>query len=42
MLTGKDGVVDRVRARMTGASAFVSKPIKAARILDNVMKFITL
>ena len=42
MLTSKDGVVDRVRARMTGASAFVSKPIKAARILDNVMKFVTL
>lgn len=42
MLTGKDGVVDRVRARMAGASAFVGKPIKAARILNTVMKFVAI
>ena len=42
MLTGQDGMVDRVRAKMAGASAFVGKPIKAARILDNVMKFVSI
>ena len=42
MLTGQDGVVDRVRARMAGASDFVGKPIKAARILNTVMKFVAI
>jgi len=42
MLTGKDGVVDRVRAKIAGASGFVSKPIKAVRILDSVIRFVTI
>ncbi len=42
ILTGQDGMVDRVRAKMAGASGFVAKPIKAVRILDNVMKFVAI
>ncbi|MGF1488887.1 MAG: response regulator [Prochloraceae cyanobacterium] len=42
MLTGKDGVVDRVRAKIAGASGFVSKPIKAVRILHSVLRFVTI
>lgn len=42
MLTGQDGVVDRVRAKMAGAADFVGKPIKAAKILNTVMKFVAI
>lgn len=33
MLTGLDGIVDQVRARLAGASDFVTKPIDAEKIL---------
>lgn len=35
-LTGFDGVVDQVRAKLAGASDFLSKPIDAKRVLDTV------
>ncbi|MEA5465199.1 response regulator [Leptothoe sp. PORK10 BA2] len=34
ILTGNDGMIDRVRARMVGASAFLSKPIKPQQVLS--------
>ncbi len=34
ILTGNDGVIDRVRARMVGASAFLSKPINPHQVLS--------
>lgn len=36
ILTGNDGVIDRVRARMVGASAFLSKPINPHQVLSVV------
>jgi two-component system, chemotaxis family, response regulator PixG len=38
ILTGNDGVVDRVRAKLTGASEFLSKPPDAARVLQTIEK----
>lgn len=38
ILTGNDGVVDRMRAKMVGASAFLTKPVKAKVLLAIVRK----
>lgn len=40
ILTGNDGVVDRVRAKITGASEFLSKPPEATRVLQTVEKYL--
>ncbi|MCW6038433.1 response regulator [Spirulina subsalsa FACHB-351] len=40
ILTGRDGIVDRVRAKMVGANDFMSKPIDAERILKTVQRFV--
>jgi len=34
ILTGNDGIIDRVRAKMVGASDFLSKPINAETLLE--------
>lgn len=34
ILTGKDGIVDRVRAKLVGASDFLNKPIDAGTVLN--------
>ena len=34
ILTGNDGMIDRVRARMVGATAFLSKPINPHQVLS--------
>lgn len=34
ILTGNDGIIDRVRAKMVGASDFLSKPINAETVLE--------
>ena len=36
ILTGNDGMIDRMRARMVGASAFLSKPINPHQVLSVV------
>ena len=36
ILTGNDGIVDRVRAKVVGANAFVSKPIEVEKILQAI------
>ncbi|MGF1542298.1 MAG: response regulator [Pleurocapsa sp.] len=41
MLTGKDGILDRMRAKVVGATAFMSKPIDQAKILDIAKELIT-
>lgn len=41
ILTGNDGIVDRVRAKVAGATAFITKPIEIDKITDAVDKFIT-
>ena len=39
MLTGNDGVFDRVKAKVCGASDFLSKPIEVEKILQTIEKF---
>lgn len=41
ILTGNDGVIDRVRAKMAGASDFMSKPIEKSRIINAINKYIS-
>lgn len=41
ILTGNDGVVDQVRAKLFGASDFVSKPVDAEKVLKTVQKNLT-
>ena len=36
ILTGNDGIVDRVRAKVVGANAFVSKPIEVEKIIQAI------
>ncbi|VEP16147.1 putative Protein PatA [Hyella patelloides LEGE 07179] len=40
ILTGNDGVIDRVRAKMAGASDFMSKPIEKDKIVSTINKYI--
>lgn len=40
IVTNNDGVIDRVRAKLVGASDFVSKPIGEQRILRVVRKYL--
>lgn len=40
ILTASDGIVDRVRARMVKATAFVSKPIEEAKILAIIGRYL--
>ena len=40
MLTGNDGIVDRVRAKLVGADDFVSKPIESEIIINIIKKFV--
>lgn len=38
ILTGNDGLVDRVRAKMVGSSDFMSKPVDANLVLETIKK----
>jgi len=40
ILTGNDGIIDRVRAKLVGASDFLSKPADAIKIVTTVKKYI--
>lgn len=40
ILTGNDGIVDRVRAKLVGASDFLSKPIDAGTVLSVLRKYL--
>ncbi len=40
ILTSHDGVIDRVRARLVGATDFVSKPIETEKILKVIHKYL--
>lgn len=40
ILTGNDGFVDRVRAKLVGASDFLSKPVDAGTVLSVIRKHI--
>jgi twitching motility two-component system response regulator PilG len=36
MLTGKDGLVDKVRARMVGSEEYLTKPFEPGALVDLV------
>ncbi|HEY9599300.1 MAG TPA: response regulator, partial [Cyanophyceae cyanobacterium] len=38
ILTGNDGIVDRVRAKLVGASDFLNKPVDAGVVLSVLRK----
>lgn len=38
ILTGNDGIVDQVRAKLVGASDFLSKPVDAGKVLSTISK----
>jgi two-component system, chemotaxis family, response regulator PixG len=40
ILTGNDGLVDRVRAKVVGSTDFISKPIVADRVMNIVRKYL--
>lgn len=40
MLTGRDGLIDRVRAKMVGASGYITKPFDAQSLSDVIHKFV--
>lgn len=40
ILTGNDGVVDRVRAKASGASDFMSKPVDPEKVIALVHRYI--
>ncbi len=40
ILTGKDGIIDRVRAKVVGASDFLAKPVDAAKVLEIVRQYL--
>ena len=39
-LTGNDGIIDRVRAKVSGGNAFISKPIEIEKIISMIDKHI--
>jgi CheY-like chemotaxis protein len=40
ILTGNDGIVDRVRAKMVGASGFLPKPITQQKVLSTLQRYL--
>jgi len=41
ILTGNDGLLDRVRAKVTGSTDFISKPIAADRVMSIIQKYLS-
>jgi two-component system, chemotaxis family, response regulator PixG len=39
ILTSNDGIVDRVRAKIVGATDFLNKPVEARKVLDAVRRY---
>ena len=40
MLTGKDGIFDKVRGKMVGCSAYITKPFDPPDLLEAVRRFV--
>ncbi len=40
ILTGNDGIVDRVRAKMVGSTDFITKPVQEYIVLEAINKYI--
>lgn len=41
ILTGNDGIIDRVRAKVVGASHFISKPVDAPTVLEVASQYLS-
>ena len=41
ILTGRDGLVDRMRAKLVGSTDFLSKPVEAEQVLKILNKYLT-
>jgi chemotaxis family two-component system response regulator PixG len=41
ILTGNDGVVDRLRAKMVGATDFLTKPVEKDKVISTIHQFCT-
>ena len=41
ILTGKDGLVDRIRAKVVGSTDFISKPVRAEEVLKMLRKHLS-
>nr|MDZ7996718.1 response regulator [Aulosira sp. DedVER01a] len=41
ILTGKDGIVDRMRTKLVGATDFLGKPVEAEKVLNMLHKYLT-
>lgn len=41
ILTGNDGIVDRVRAKVVGSTDFLAKPIQPKKVLATIDKYLT-
>ena len=41
ILTGKDGIVDRMRAKLVGATDFLGKPVEPEKVLNMLHKYLT-
>ena len=41
ILTGQDGLVDRVRAKLVGSTDFLSKPVDADKVISMLSKYLT-
>lgn len=39
ILSGKDGVIDRVRAKLVGSTAYITKPVTAQEVLGAINKY---
>jgi twitching motility two-component system response regulator PilG len=42
MLTARDGVIDRVRAKMVGAQGYITKPFRVASVVQEVSRYLDL
>ena len=40
ILTGQDGIIDRVRAKLVGATDFLSKPVAASTVLEVINRYL--
>ncbi|MEM9272674.1 MAG: response regulator [Cyanobacteria bacterium P01_F01_bin.143] len=40
IVTGNDGLIDRVRAKMVGSTDFISKPVNEKIVLDTINKYL--
>lgn len=41
IVTGNDGLLDRVRAKVVGSTDFLTKPVTADRVMSIVRKYLT-